>query len=227
MQRIARLDAEGLVSKMETVRAKSEAEKRQAAADALRLAVNRQDKDQQVKQGDRQVQIEHLKREMAELEGEVMTSTATIQRLQQTVEHRRILAPAAGRLGEIAELRVGAVVREGEKLGAVIPSGELRVVAEYAPSAVVGRIRPGQTARLLLDGFPWTEFGKVPATVASVGSEPRSGHVRVELTIDPNPPARIPLQHGLPGTAEVEVDRVSPAALALRAVGKMLTSGRE
>ena len=73
---------------------------------------------------------------------------------------------------------------------------------------------------------PWTEFGKVPATVASVGSEPRSGHVRVELTIDPNPPSGIPLQHGLPATAEVEVDSISPAALALRAVGKILMPGK-
>ena len=50
----------------------------------------------------------------------------------------------------------------------------------------------------------------------------RSGQVRVELTIDPDPASPIPLEHGLPGTIEVEVDRVSPAALALRAVGKML-----
>jgi membrane fusion protein (multidrug efflux system) len=226
-QRISRLHAEGLVSKLDAIRAQAEAEKRQAAAEALRLAINRQGKDQRVKESDRNVQLEHLKREMAELEGEVMARNATIQRLQQTIEQRRILAPTTGRLGEVADLRVGAVVREGDKLGTVIPPGHLRAVAEYAPSAAVGRLRPGQPARLLLEGFPWTEYGKVAATVASVGSEPRSGHVRVELTIDPNPPARIPLQHGLPGTAEVEVDRVSPAALALRAVGKMLTSGRE
>ena len=32
----------------------------------------------------------------------------------------------------------------------------------------------------------------------------------------------IPLQHGLPGTVEVEVERVSPATLVLREVGKHL-----
>lgn len=221
-KRMVRLRAEGIVSELDTIRAQAEAQKRQAAADALRIAISRQGKDQQIKESDRQVRQENLKREMAALEGEIMTKTATIERLQQTIEQRRILAPAAGRLGEVADLRVGSVVREGDKLGAIVPRGQLRVVAEYPPSAVLGRIRAGQSARLRLEGFPWTEYGKVAATVASVGSEPRSGQVRVELTIDPNPDSRIPLQHGLPGMIEVEVDRVSPAALALRAVGKML-----
>jgi len=31
------------------------------------------------------------------------------------------------------------------------------------------------------------------------------------------------LQHGLPGSLEIEVERISPAALALRSVGKVLT----
>jgi membrane fusion protein (multidrug efflux system) len=221
-RRLAQLRTEGIVSDMEAIRSQAEAQKRQAAADALRIAINRQDKDQHVRESDRQVRQENLKREMAALEGEIMTKTATIERLRQTVEQRRILAPAAGRLGEVADLRIGAVVRDGDKLGAIVPPGQLRVVAEYPPSAVLGRIRAGQPARLRLEGFPWTEYGKVAATVARVGSEPRSGQVRVELAIDPNSSSHIPLQHGLPGAIEVEVERVSPAALALRAVGKML-----
>ena len=35
------------------------------------------------------------------------------------------------------------------------------------------------------------------------------------------PPA-VPMQHGLPGTLEVEVDRVTPASLVLRACGRLL-----
>lgn len=61
-----------------------------------------------------------------------------------------------------------------------------------------------------------------PATVANVAGEPRNGQVRVEFTIHPSPASQIPLQHGLPGTVEVEVDRLSPATLVLRAAGKLL-----
>lgn len=226
-KRLTSLHAEGLVSEMEAIRAQAEAKKRQAAATALSLAINLQDKDQQVKESDRQVQQEGLKRELAVLEGEILTRTATIERLQQTIDQRRILAPASGRIGEVAELRIGAVIREGDRLGAIVPAGQLRVVAEYPPSAVMGRIRVGQPALLRLQGFPWTEYGKVAATVSSVGSEPRSGKVRVELTIDPNPASRIPLQHGLPGAVEIAVDRVSPATLVLRTAGSLLAKNAE
>jgi membrane fusion protein (multidrug efflux system) len=46
--------------------------------------------------------------------------------------------------------------------------------------------------------------------------------VRVELLLDPHSAARIPRQHGLPGSVEVQVESLSPAALALRAAGRMI-----
>jgi membrane fusion protein (multidrug efflux system) len=73
-----------------------------------------------------------------------------------------------------------------------------------------------------LDGFPWTQYGTIAATVTSVASEVRDGRVRVELTVHPNPASPIPFQHGLPGSVEVEVEHVSPATLLLRVAGKLL-----
>jgi membrane fusion protein (multidrug efflux system) len=95
------------------------------------------------------------------------------------------------------------------------------MVAEFAPSQAVGRIAPGQRARVRLEGFPWAQHGTVPGSVSQIGSEMRDGRIRVELALDA---ARspIPLRHGLPGTVEVEVERVSPALLVLRAAGKLL-----
>ena len=37
------------------------------------------------------------------------------------------------------------------------------------PEAALGRVRPGQSARMRLSGFPWTQWGTVPATVTRVG----------------------------------------------------------
>jgi hypothetical protein len=73
-----------------------------------------------------------------------------------------------------------------------------------------------------LQGYPWTEYGTLSATVANVGNEPSEGRVRVELTLEPHQNTTIPMQHGLPGTAEIEVERVAPAVLALRAAGQLL-----
>jgi hypothetical protein len=58
--------------------------------------------------------------------------------------------------------------------------------------------------------------------VRRVASEVRNGRVRVELGVDPDGAAPIPRQHGLPGTVEVQVERVAPATLVLRAAGTLL-----
>jgi multidrug resistance efflux pump len=127
----------------------------------------------------------------------------------------------------VANVRVGSVVREGEKLAAVVPTGVLRIVASFQPADALGRIQPGQPARLRLDGFPWTEYGSINATVTHVGSEVRDGRIRVELAVNPHSASHIPMQHGLPGAVQVEVERVSPASLVLRVVGRGLGGSRE
>jgi hypothetical protein len=83
-------------------------------------------------------------------------------------------------------------------------------------------VRPGQPALLRLQGFPWAQYGTVSAQVARVAGEIRDGKVRVELTLSSAPPSRIPFQHALPGSVEVEIDRISPAALILRSAGDLI-----
>jgi membrane fusion protein (multidrug efflux system) len=226
-KRLDKLRAEGLVAELNVIKAGAEADRLQAAAEALKLAVNRQDKDQRAKQSGQWAVVENLNRDIAALEGEVKTRTAAIERLKHEIELRVVRAPASGKLGETATLQPGQFVREGDKLGAIIPDGRLRAVAEFAPSAAMGRIQAGQRARLRLDGFAWTEYGQVSAAVSKVAGEPRSGRVRVELDIDPRSAPLIPSQHGLPGVVEIEVERVSPAELTLRSVGKMLSRRTE
>lgn len=143
---------------------------------------------------------------------------AASARLDAEAGRRVIRAPVDGWLGEVTALRLGSVVREGDRLGAVVPRGTLKVIASF-PARAIGRLRTGQPARVLLDGFPVTQYGHAPARVATVGSEAPDGHVRVELAFAPDRQPRLPLQHGLPATVEVEVERVSPAILVLRAAG--------
>jgi multidrug resistance efflux pump len=218
----ARLQARNLSSQLDLLRAKAEAQKRRAAADTLRLAVSRLDSDHRTQESDRNARLEWLRREVTRLAGDMTTAAATVERLAHEIERRRIRASMAGRLGEVAELRIGSVVREGDQLAAVVPRGDLQVVADFPPPSALGRIHPGQPARLRLEGFPWAQYGSLGATVRRVASEVRDGRVRVELGVKPNDASPIPLQHGLPGTVEVQVERVAPATLVLRVAGKLL-----
>lgn len=100
--------------------------------------------------------------------------------------------------------------------------GKLQIIAEFPPAAALGKVRPGQPAILRLDGFRWAQYGTVSARVSHVAEEIRDGKVRVELAVNSARPAEIPYQHGLPGSVEVEVERVSPAVLILRSAGKLV-----
>ena len=184
--------------------------------------MSRLDRDHHTQESDRKARLDGLRRDVTRLAGEMATTAATVERLAHEIERRRIRAPMAGRLGEVAGLHIGTVVGEGDRLAAVVPRGDLQVVADFLPPSALGRIRHGQSARLRLEGFPWTQYGSLAATVSRVASEVRNGRVRVELSLDPDSASPIPLQHGLPGTVEVQVERLAPATLVLRAAGKLL-----
>jgi multidrug resistance efflux pump len=220
--RIARLQAQGLLSEADLSRAQIEVRKRKAAAESARLQIDKLQADLQNRDSDSQVRIERLKREIAAVEGQVTTATATSNRFAHDIEKRALRAPISGRIGEAVDLRAGALVNASDKIGVIIPSGELKAIAYFRPSSAVGRIQPGQSARLRLEGFPWTQYGVIKATVTTVASEPREGRIRVDMALELDPASAIPFQHGLPATVEIEVARVSPATLLLRAVGERI-----
>ncbi len=220
--RAGRLFDGGAISDLELIRKRADAERQRAGTDALMLDVKRQSGDQKTRESQARARAEDLRRDIATLRGKAATSTATVAVLRHEIDRRTVRAAVGGRVGDAADVRPGAYVREGDKLGAIVPTGELKVVAEFLPAAAAGRIRPGQMGRVRLEGYPWLEYGTLGAQVTRVGSELRAGHVRVELSIPPGTPTTIPLEHGLPGSAEVEVERVTPATLVLRAAGKYL-----
>lgn len=221
-KRTESLYARSAAAELDALRAKAEARRNREATNILRLEVSRLERDLQKRVNDRQTRLHRLRFYVVQIEGQIAVTRTTIERLEYEIKRHYIRAPVAGRLGEVATVQVGTVVREGARIGAVIPPGTLKVVTDFLPSAALGRIHAGQSARLHFEGFPWTQYGAVLATVASVGSEVRDGRVQVELAVHPDSASPIPLQHGLPGTVEVKVDSVSPAVLVLRAAGQLL-----
>src|SRR5437867_2470972 len=175
------------------------------------------------RESERQARLGRLKGELSRMDGQAASSRAASERLENDIQRRLVRAPADGRVVEVAPMQAGTFLTAGDRIGAVLASGRLKLIASFPAAGALGRVRPGQQARLRLAGFPWMQYGTVPATVASVASEVRDGGIRVELDVFPDPASGIPLQHGLPGTVEVEVERLTPAALALRSLGRRLS----
>lgn len=211
---------QGLSAEMETTRLIEEAKQRRANAEGLRLAAEKMKWENRVKENELRSAVEHLNSEIMATQGDLSEETAEARRQQNEVAKHNIIAPADGRIGETADLHVGMVVTQGQKLATLIPGGGVKIVG-YFPPASLGRIHKGQAGQFSLDGFPWAEYGKVKSIVTYVSEEPRDGKVQVELAIQNDSNHKVPLEHGLPGTVEVAVERTTPAVLLWRSVGKL------
>lgn len=220
--RTARVHAQGLVSEAERDRARAEAQAGRATSEARQRAVKRLQLDRRLMQSEKQALLAELERQRALLEARKSSLEAVLSGLAHQLDEHRVRAPVTGSLGDVVSLQPGSVVSKGDQLAAVVPTGQLRIVAEFAPPEALGRIQRDQRARLRLEGFPWVHYGTVLARVTRVASEPLDGRIRVELGLDQAPAFPVPLQHGLPGMLEVEVEKVSPAALVLRLAGRAL-----
>lgn len=220
-ERAARLRVEGILAEADAQRAKAVAQSKRSAAETLKVAISRLEPELEVRDSDRQVGVKESLGDAAKLQASMATSSATIKRLEYEIERRRIRAPISGQLVECADVRPGSHISEGQQLGVILPRGKLQIIAEFLPSAL-GKVRPGQPALLRLQGFPWAQYGTVSARVLRVAGEIRDGKVRVELAVSSASPSRIPFQHGLPGAVEVQLDRISPAALILRSAGDLV-----
>lgn len=215
------LHSRQLISESEWSRVRTELERAQASEQASRAALARVKMDGTMLATERRIRAAALRRDIAELEAAESVAQASVERLREELERRVVKAPADGILGETSPVRVGTQVRAGDRMATVVAGGDVRIVAQLSPATALGRVRAGQTARMKLEGFAWTEFGMVRATVVAVASEARDGLVRVELSVD-EMPVGIPLEHGLPGTVDIAVEDSTPLRLVLRSLGRGL-----
>ena len=226
-QRRVEESAPGAISALEKLERKTESDELSRATETQPLALQRLQRDQAVRRTGLEGQLLQLKRDQHRLQGEVDRITITIAKLKYQIARRQVRAPASGQLVDVVELAAADYITQGQRLGTILAKGPLRVRARFAKETV-GIIRPGQSAQLKLDGYPWSVYGTVRARVTSVGTEPTiqptaeavPGTVRVELEVAPPDDPRIQLQHGMTATVEVEVARVSPVTLLLRAIGE-------
>jgi membrane fusion protein (multidrug efflux system) len=125
-------------------------------------------------------------------------------------------------VAERVAVALGSFVAAGTQVLSIAHPGPLHVSARFSAAEALGHLRVGQPARLSLPGFPWSQYGSLEARLASVGSEAKGGEIAVELELSGAAASRIPVQHGLAAVARVEVERVAPAVLVLRALGKLV-----
>jgi multidrug resistance efflux pump len=209
-----------VLSQRDLLREQATAEEKQGAALALSSEVRLTAAEGRVKLSDRVSALAERRVLIAELEGQVAECDGDSKRLAYEIELHSVRAPVDGYVAELHPATPGELLAAGAGVASIVPLGTPRAVAEFAPGASAGRVRPGQHLRLALEGFPWTQYGFVEGVVTRVASEPRAGKIRVECSLL-RKPTGVKLLHGLPGRVEIVVERLSPWTLLLRAAGQL------
>ena len=88
-------------------------------------------------------------------------------------------------------------------------------IAQFSPDALQ-TVKPDQTGLLHLDAFS----EPIPATVVDVDHTLVNGRFSVQFLLQSLSDSNIPLQAGLNGRIEVEVEQVTPFTLLLRSAGQ-------
>lgn len=220
--RVDKLHEAGVVAEAERTRAQATTEQSRAAAQATasQLAVLQSSMGREL--ADRRAQAAQLQRALAVLRADIQRLEVERARQRQELEHHVVRAPIAGRLGQVQAPRVGSSVQKGQTIAVITPEGSLTIVADFTAADAVGHIRVGQPARLRADGFPWAQYGTVPARVTAISGEAHGDLVQVRLEVVDGDDSAVPIRHGVTGSVEIELQQVSPATLVLRAAGGML-----
>ncbi len=221
-QRLSEEAQLGGIAAADAQRAQSESRALDAAHNALVAELVRLQADAANQSLQQRAQIDALERQAGELDAEANTQRTVLDGLREAAERLKVRAPVAGRVADIAMLSAGSHVVEGQPLATIVPPGTLVVVAEFDPVSALGRLRAGQDGRLRLQGFPWAQYGSVEGHITRVAGDWREGGLRAEFELGGGATPGVTLQHGLVGTVEVAVERVSPAVLILRATGSWL-----
>lgn len=221
-ERTEQLYEAGVVAEADRSRARASLEQTRAAATArsMRLAVVQT--ETRLGLADRRAEKANLERLLAGLQAELAAAAVQEAKLREELARHVVRAPVSGVLGQVQAPRLGSVVDSGQTVAVITPEGGLTIVADFAPSDAVGRIRVGQPARMRSEGFPWTQYGTLDARVSAISGEAEDGLVRVTLAIADPESTPIPLRHGITGSVEIELEEVSPATLIMRAAGGLL-----
>ncbi|MCU0658419.1 MAG: HlyD family secretion protein [Polyangiaceae bacterium] len=218
---VQELQKNALASGLEALRSASEARRQTSEATAFNLEANRVAAQGQVSVADRMIQVLRLEYQITSLQNDLDLSDATSGRLQFEIERKTLRAAVSGVVADLTPVPTGGTVGVGQKVAVLVPEGEYRLVARFAPSEAVGRVKPGQQGIARLDAFPWTEFGVLRVEVGQLAHEPQEGLVRAELLVTSRND-HIPMSHGLTGGVEIELEEMPPFRLLLRTAGQLM-----
>ncbi len=203
-----KLEATGDVSQAEILRLE------RAVADLKAQLANKQNK-----------YFQDVQTEMTKVQEDLNTQTEQLRDRTQLLEHTELVAPMNGIVNVIKVNTVGGVVRSGETVIELLPTGGELIAEAKISNADIAFVNVGQDANVKLDAYDSSIFGSMQGIVSYISSdvlteETRNGQMqyyRVQIKITNTEfkgkqAEKIQLRPGL--TAQVDIKAMDRTVLS-------------
>jgi hemolysin D len=109
--------------------------------------------------------------ELAESQEKSGLAREEVTKSQRRQAFMQLRAPVSGTIQQLAIATVGGVVQPAQTLMIVVPDDAAPVVEARILNKDIGFIREGQSVRVKLEAYPFTDYGIVPGIVESISRD--------------------------------------------------------
>jgi adhesin transport system membrane fusion protein len=175
--------------------------------------------------GKRNKYFQDAQAEMTKAQEDLSTQTEQLRDRSQVLEHTELVAPVDAVVNNIKVSTIGGVVRAGDTVMELLPTGDNLIAEAKIPPADIAFVAIGQDASVKLDAYDSSIFGALHGKVSYISSdvlteETRQGpvmyyRVRVRITGNEFKGDKASEIHIRPGlTASVEIKAMERTVLS-------------
>jgi adhesin transport system membrane fusion protein len=185
-------------------------------AEVLRLQRSAADVRAQLA-GKRNKYLQDAQAEMTKAQEELSTQVEQLRDRSQVLEHTELLAPVDGVVNNIRVNTLGGVVRAGDTVIELLPTGNNLIAEAKVPPADIAFVAVGQSASVKLDAYDSSIYGAMQGKVSYISpdvltEDSKQGpvtyyRVRIEITsaeFKGEKAKEIHLRAGLTATVEIK-----------------------
>lgn len=109
--------------------------------------------------------------ELSESQEKLGLAREEVTKAERRTAFQQLRAPVSGTVQQLVVNTVGGVVQPAQPLMIIVPDNAEAVVEAHILNRDIGFIREGQTVRVKLEAFPFTDYGIVPGVVESISRD--------------------------------------------------------
>ena len=121
--------------------------------------------------GKRNKYFQDAQAEMTKTQEDLSTQTEQLNDRTSLLEHTELVAPVDGVVNNIKVNTLGGVVRQGDTVMELLPSGDNLIVETKIVPADIGFVKLGQTASVKLDAYDYSIYGGMQGQVSYISPD--------------------------------------------------------